>query len=87
MAGLRFQIHLDGFIPEDENGVLMGNIKIPKSFAEKIPAIRDKVRDVKAFIGSTNRKLGGENLMLQATFHECFHDETPTRPCKKGTEI
>lgn len=87
MAGLRFEIHLDGFIPENESGVLVGGIKIPKSFAEKIPTIRQKVRDIKEFVGSTNRKLGGENLILQATWHICFHNEQVNKPCPAGEEI
>lgn len=87
MAGLRFQIILDGFIPEDLTGTLVAGIKIPTTFATKIPAIRQEVQDVKAFIGSMNRTLGGEVLTLKTTYHICYHDENPTKPCETEQDI
>lgn len=80
-------INLDGFIPEDPAGTLVVGIKIPTAFAEKIPAIRDKVRNVKDFVASMNRVLAGENLSLKATYHICYHNETPGKPCKQEQDI
>jgi len=87
MAGLRFQIIMDGFIPEDPTGTLVAGIKIPKAVASKIPAIRAEVQDIKVFIGNMNRTLGGEDLSLKATYHQCFHDEIPSKPCEPEQEI
>jgi len=87
MAGLRFQIIFDGFLPEDPDGTLVAGIKIPTAFAVKIPAIKDKVHDVEAFVASMNRVLGGEELALSATYHICYHDETPHKPCEPKQEI
>lgn len=87
MAGLRFEIHLDGFIPEDLSGILVAGIKIPTAFATKIPAIRAEVQDIKAFVGNMNRKLGGQNLSLSATYQICRHDEIPVQPCGENYNI
>ena len=87
MSGLRFQIHLEGFIPEDPTGTLVAGIKIPTAFASKIPVIKSEVQSVKAFVGSMNRTLGGEELSLKATYHQCFHDEVPFKPCEPEQDI
>ena len=87
MAGLRFQIILDGFIPEDPTGTLVAGVKIATAVAHKIPAIRAEVQDVKAFVANMNRTLRGEELSLKATYHQCFHDETTPKPCGIEQEI
>jgi len=87
LAGLRFQIHLDGFIPEDSKGTLVAGIKIPTAFATKIPVIRSKVHDVKDFVASMERVLSGEELSLTAKYHICYHNETPPQPCEAEQDI
>ena len=87
MAGIRFQITLDGFIPEDPNGVQIAGVKIPIVFAEKIPAFRTKVHDIKDFMANMKRVLSGEKLQFKATYHKCFHDEIPPKQCESEQEI
>jgi len=87
MAGLRFTIHLDGFIPEDLNGIEVAGIKIPIEFAQNIPQIRLKVREIKAFVASMERKLQGEDLILNANYHVCYHNELPFKSCDLAQEI
>lgn len=87
MAGLRFTIHLDGFIPEDLEGTEVAGIKIPTEFATKIPAIREEVHSIKEFVGSMQRVLGNEVLTLSATYHICYHDEEPPTPCEPVQDI
>jgi len=87
MAGLRFMIVLDGFIPESSTGVEVAGVKIPTAFASKIPAIRAEVRSIKTFVGTMNRTLGGQELSLSAKYHICYHDEDPTKPCEPARDI
>jgi len=85
MAGLRIQIYLDGFIPEDSDGVLVAGVKIDPAVAAKIPAVRAKVQNIKTFVGNMDRTLGSEQLSLSATLHICRHDEG--LPCDAPQDI
>lgn len=71
MAGIRFQ--LDLFIPE---GVFTS---IPDA---KKAAFRAAVKALKTYAISV-----GQEMTVKATWHKCYHDETPTKPCELEKEI
>ena len=48
--------------------------------AKKI-AFRNEVRALKNFA------LNKEGVAIKATWHHCFHDETPPQPCESEQEI
>ena len=48
----------------------------------EITAFRDKVRKLKALAVS----LPGE-ATTRATWHRCYHDETPSKPCEPEQDI
>lgn len=76
MAGIRFS--LDLFIPE----VVYNAIPIAKKVA-----IRDRIRELKAYAVKINEGQPNEELTVRAVFHKCYHDENPPRPCELEQEI
>ena len=80
MAGIRF--NLDLFIQEDPTGTLMAGVKIPSVLATKIPTIRQAIRDLKVYASKIN-----EEMTIRATYHICYHNEIPTKPCGAEQEI
>ena len=85
MSGLRF--NLDLYIDEDPAGTLVAGVKIPTALANKIPAIRQAVRDLKAY--ATKINVGGvnEEMTVKAVFHVCYHNEPIPKPCGAEQEI
>jgi len=85
MAGLRFQ--LDLFIPEDPIGTLVAGIKIPTALATQIPTIRTGIQKLKLYARKINEGQLNEEMTVKASYHQCFHDESPTKPCGTEQEI
>ena len=85
MAGLRFT--LDLFVAEDLTGTLVAGIKIPTALAIRIPAIRQAVRDLKAYATKINEGTANEEMTVKAVFHICRHNESPYKPCEPEQEI
>ena len=81
MAGLRFR--LDLFIPEDLTGTLVAGVMIPTALATRVPAIRQAIRDLKAYAV----QVPTSELTIRAVFHKCYHDEEPPRPCEPEQDI
>ena len=48
--------------------------------AKKI-AFRDTIRDLKTYA------LNHEGVELRATWHQCYHDEEPIKPCEPAQDI
>jgi hypothetical protein len=85
MAGLRFQIDL--FVPESPTGTLVAGVKIPTALATKIPAIRQAVRDLKAYAVKINEGENNEEMTVLAKYHICHHNENPQLPCEPAQEV
>jgi len=81
MAGLRYQI--DGFIPEDPNGVLVPSlgIKLPQTVVNHLPTLRDELRAIKSFTRKINEGYANEEATVRFTYHICKHDEANPQPC------
>ena len=71
MAGYRF--NLDLFVPETVFN------KIP---LDRKQDFRDEVRALKALAVKV-----GDEMTVKATWHKCFHDEKPPRPCEPEQDI
>ena len=85
MAGLRFQ--LDLYINEDPTGTLVAGVKIPTALANKIPAIKQAVNDLKAFATRINAGKVNEEMTVRAKYHVCYHNEVVMKPCAPEQEI
>ena len=85
MAGLRFT--LDLYIEEDLKGTLVAGVKVPNALAAKIPAIRQTIRELKAFATKVNEGKENQETTVKATYHVCHNNENPTRPCEPEQEI
>lgn len=83
MALLRFT--LDLAIPESPTGTLVAGVRIPTAIATKIPAIRQGIRDLKAYARKINEGQPNEEASVRAVFHVCHHDEG--KPCESEQEI
>ncbi len=83
MSGLRFQ--LDLFIPESTTGTVVAGVKIPTALAAKIPAIRQNIRDLKAYAAKINEGQPNEEMTVKATYHICHNDTQ--QPCGAEQEI
>ena len=81
--GLRFS--LDLFIAEVPTGTLVAGVKIPTALATKIPAIRQNIRDLKAYARTINAGGVAEEITVKATYHVCNHEEH--LPCETEQEI
>ena len=79
MPYLRFT--LDLAIPEDSTGTLMAGIKIPTALANRIPAIRQGILDLKSYARKINAGAAHEEMTVKATWHVCYHDEANPQPC------
>lgn len=85
MPGIRFQ--LDLYIPEDPAGTPVAGVAIPTALATRIPAIRQAVRDLKAYARRINAGQLNEEMTVRAVYHICHHEDTPTGPCGEEQEI
>ena len=83
MSLIRF--NLDLAIPEDPNGTLVAGVKINSSLAQKIPAIRNAIRALKAYAVKINAGAVNEEATVKASWHICHHDEN--KPCESEQEI
>ncbi len=85
MAGLRFQ--LDCYIDESPTGTLVAGVRIPTALANKIPTIRQTIRDLKAFATKINAGAANEEMTVKAVYHICYHNESPPKPCASEQDI
>ena len=76
MAGVRFS--LDLFIPQAVYDA------IP---AAKKQAIRDRIRELRAFAVKVNAGMPNEEITIKAAYHKCYHDEAGNKPCEPEQEI
>lgn len=74
-------------MPEDPNGTLVPalGIKLPDAFVQRLPAIRNAIRNLKSFSRVTNAGQPNEEMTITAKFHICRHDEG--RSCDPEIEI
>ena len=81
MAMLDFTIHCR--VPEDPNGTLVPalGIKLPSAFVQRIPALRDIIRNLKSFSRITNEGFPNKEMTTKASWHICTHDEANPKPC------
>ena len=68
------------------------DLAIPKTVYDAIPlakkqAFKQAVLDMKAYAVKINEGLPNEEMTVKATYHQCFHDETPPKPCEAEQEI
>ena len=75
------------FVPESATGTVVAGVKIPTALANKIPAIRQAILDLKAYASKINEGQPNEEMSVKATYHKCYHNETPTKPCEAEQEI
>jgi len=84
MAYLKLEISLA--IPEDTNGTLVlaskdeqgnlvGGIKIPTALVTKLPAIRTAIRELKSYARKINEGNSNEEMTVQADVFICHHDD------------
>ena len=85
MPGLRFRIDL--YVPEDLDGTLVLGVKIPKTLATRLPAIRLALRDLKSFARRINTGTDAEEMTVRATYHICTHEESLLQPCTPDQDI
>lgn len=63
------------------NIVLAIPMPIPQTLENKLPVIKDKIRQLKQYAVNT-----GE-IAFSASWHICHHDEIPRKPCGEDYEI
>ena len=68
------------------------DLAIPSAVYDSIPsakklAIRDRIRELKALAVTINEGKDTEEMTVKATWHKCYHDEIPTKPCEPEEEI
>ena len=66
------------------------DLAIPENVYNAIPAsaktaIRDRIRDLKAYAVKINAGQPNEEMTVVAQWHKCYHDEG--KPCEPGQEI
>lgn len=83
MTGPRF--NLDLFIPESTTGTVVAGVKIPTVLATKIPAIRQNIRDLKAYAAKINVGQPNEEMTVKANYHVCHNDTQ--QPCESEVDI
>ena len=58
---------------------------LPPTLAEKLPAIRQQILQLKAFATRINQGRPNEEMTVKATYHVCRHEEG--LPCEPEIEI
>ena len=59
---------------------------IPSALQAKLPAIRDAIRQLKAYAEKINAGAGNEEMSVKAAYHICHHDEIPPT-CEPEIEV
>ena len=58
---------------------------IPQALQDKIPIIREKIRQLKAYAEKINEGKVNEEMTVRAVYHICHHDSQ--EPCEEEMEI
>ena len=76
MSLIRFQ--LDLAIPEAVYNAIPSAKKI---------AIRDRIRELKAFAVIVNAGASNEEMTVKAKWHRCYHGDALPKPCEPEQDI
>ena len=68
------------------------DLAIPEAVFNAIPtarklAFRDEIRALKSLAIKINEGQPNEEMTVRASYHKCFHDETPPKPCEQEVDI
>ena len=58
---------------------------IPQALQNKLPAIRDAIKQLKAYASKINEGQANEEMTVRAVYHICHHDEG--LPCEPEQEV
>lgn len=60
---------------------------IPTALKDKLPAIRDAIKQLKSYASKINEGKNNEEMTVKASYHICHHDSGNTIPCEPEQEI
>ena len=68
------------------------DLAIPEAVYNAIPtakkiAVRDAIRGLRALSVKINEGQPNEEMATKATWHKCYHDEIPVKPCGPEQDI
>ena len=61
--------------------------RTPQEVNEEFPQLLPAIKAAKAKASRINAGKVNEEMTVRATYHTCYHDETPTKPCEPEQEI
>lgn len=59
---------------------------IPQALKDRLPAIRNAIKELKAYASKINQGAANEEMTVRAVYHRCHHDELNT-PCEPEVEV